>query len=339
MLKRINITMLGTTEAGKTCYMLAMYAKMSEGVNGFTLSTDDMDMDLQLIDQWEELLYTKGQERWPEPNDSNFSYYNFNFNYALTTKIIDFNWLDYRGGALRDSKSERDVEELIQRMSNSSCIFLCIPGNILAEEVDASAMRKANIPRMKIFLKKIGGDGKTVPIAIIITKYDLCSDRKREDIIKDIGRLFEEFFVEESSWQVMICPVTLGTQLAISGDNASLEPSNFHLPLIFAIYFDYLNTMSELDIKESEALSELDRSKSILYGLNDRNWFSKTWDKISGKDLEASALDDVNRKSEKREGIKKQIAEIQDKLNLLKRELDNDDISIYIGGEEVEING
>jgi len=62
-LEDIKITMLGTTGAGKTSYLLGMYAVMQTGVQGFTLAAKDMDLDLELTQRWEKLISLKGEDR------------------------------------------------------------------------------------------------------------------------------------------------------------------------------------------------------------------------------------------------------------------------------------
>ena len=49
-IQKFKITMLGTAAAGKTCYMLGMYARMQMGIEGFTLRAVDLDQEIELTD-------------------------------------------------------------------------------------------------------------------------------------------------------------------------------------------------------------------------------------------------------------------------------------------------
>ena len=49
----IGITMVGTSGAGKTCYLYAMYAEMAFGVSGFTFMPTDYDKSIDLEDGWQ----------------------------------------------------------------------------------------------------------------------------------------------------------------------------------------------------------------------------------------------------------------------------------------------
>lgn len=93
-------TMIGMTSAGKTCYITAMYMKMSAGFDGFTLVTDDntrtkLERDILTLRE------PKGQERFPTAtNETTTRSYEFRLSYE-TKKIITFEMLDYAGGLLR----------------------------------------------------------------------------------------------------------------------------------------------------------------------------------------------------------------------------------------------
>ena len=104
-LEDIKITMLGTTGAGKTSYLLGMYAVMQTGVQGFTLSAKDIDMDLDLTERWEQLISLEGEDRWPAPNAAATEHYAFDFSYGFRP-LIGFEWLDYRGLALSDRSGQ-----------------------------------------------------------------------------------------------------------------------------------------------------------------------------------------------------------------------------------------
>ena len=240
-LKDIKITMLGTTGAGKTSYLLGMYAAMQSGIQGFTLSAKDIDLDLELTERWEQLISLQGADRWPVPNAGVIEHCYFDFNYGFRP-IMGFEWIDYRGLALSDRSNEHDVQELSKYLSDSECVFLTISGEHLQDKVTPTTVREIKSDRMNQFLqlyisnKYKPTSTKPFPIAIIITKYDLCHHRKKEEVVEDVKKLFQALFTPNSGWLVMICPVSLGKEIKADSDNGMIVPVNVHLPVVFAVY-------------------------------------------------------------------------------------------------------
>jgi len=321
--KHFKITMLGYTETGKTTYMAAMYAIMSAGMHGFTLSTQDPDEDLRLTDIWDALTDKEGKQRWPPPNNEDFHSFYFDFTYGYQN-LIRFDWLDYRGGALKDLASKSDVQELTKRISESSCLFLCISGEHLKEKADASVTRKAQIKRMNLFIKQIAKEGKIIPIVIVITKYDFCLHRPQSDVLDELRQLFNPLFVKGANWPIMVCPVTLGKELAQDRNAGLIAPQHVHIPLIFAIYSEFAEEVRKKASKVQEAQQKLEWAKS-------RSWFAKVVDDLKGIDRSGKASNNLDIHEQ-------ELNEIVEKMKLLTRELKHPDTKMYFNGEEVEVD-
>lgn len=240
-LENIKITMLGTTGAGKTSYLLGMYAVMQTGVQGFTIAAKDMDVDLELTERWEKLISVTGEDRWPTPNAATMEYYSFDFSYGFRP-LMGFEWLDYRGLALSDRSTEQDVEDLVKYLTDSHCLFLSISGEYLVDQVTPNTVREIKSDRLNQFIHQYISVNKNptiqkpFPVAIVITKYDLCHHREKEDIVADVRQLFQALFTPNSGWLVMICPVSLGKELCDDLDGGKIIPVNVHLPVVFAVY-------------------------------------------------------------------------------------------------------
>lgn len=321
MIDDIKITMLGTTGAGKTCYLLGMYSVMQTGVNGFTLSARDMDVDLDLNDLWEQLVDTQGEDRWPPPNAAEVKDYDFDFSYGFQ-RIMSYKWVDYRGRAMSDRSTEEDVQTLMEHFENSSCLFLCISGEYLKDKITRNTIRKLQSNRMNGFMQKISNQIKPTsdlpfPIAIVITKYDLCTERPKQEITEEIKQhLFPALF--KSGWLVMICPVSLGKDLSSDLDSGMILPINVHLPVVFAIY-------SKLREYGLTLKGEQKYTQGSLKSLQNRNFFMR-W-------LNSSEIEDKRAKIYE---LGTEVQEIEKNMNLLAQELQR--VSVFLNGKEVTLD-
>ncbi|MEM6610821.1 MAG: hypothetical protein AAF652_00925 [Cyanobacteria bacterium P01_C01_bin.72] len=316
----IKIITLGTTGAGKTSYLLGMYAVMQTGVKGFTLAAKDMDLDLELTQRWEKLISLQGDERWPTPNAAAMEYYGFNFSYGFRP-LMGFQWLDYRGLALSDRSTEQDVAELVQYVQESACLFLSVSGEHLTSEITPQTVRAIKSDRMNQFVQQYVSNNKQpnpqqpFPIAIVITKYDLCHHRDREEIIADVKKLFQGLFTPNSGWLVMICPVSLGRDLGADPDNAHIVPVNVHLPVVFAVY-------SQLRAYGLQLKSDRDRQTEALEAVKQRNPL-----------YQLLKAEQIKEQTTQLETTKSEIIVVEENMKLLSQELQQ--ASLYFNGSEV----
>lgn len=319
LLKDIKITMLGNTGAGKTSYLLGMYAVMQTGVQGFTLSAKDMDVDLDLTSMWEKLIDVQAEDRWPPPNAAEMKTYAFDFSYGFK-QIIGFEWLDYRGLALTDRSTEKDVQELSEYLGDSSCAFLCVSGEYLGSQVTPFTVRDTKSDRMNQFMQQVISTIKKptsthpFPIAITITKYDLCNHREKQEVIEDIKKLFPALFTPNSGWSVMICPVSLGKELSQNIEQGNIVPINIHLPVIFAIYSQLKEYVVELKEMHQHTYVEIEKLKQSRV----RKFFK---------------FADFNDKLKQFQDIEKKIETVEENINLLAEELQQ--VSLFVSGQEV----
>jgi hypothetical protein len=319
-LDEIKITMLGTTGAGKTSYLLGMYAVMQTGIQGFTLAAKDMDLDLELTQRWEKLISLKGEDRWPTPNAAAMEYYGLEFSYGFRP-LMGFQWLDYRGLALSDRSTEQDVADLVVYLQESACLFLCISGEYLTSELTPKTVREIKSDRMNQFIQQYVSNNKQpnpqqpFPVAIVITKYDLCHHRERAEIIADVKKLFQALFTPNSGWLVMICPVSLGRDLGEDPDNARIVPVNVHLPLVFAVYSQLRTYGLKLKSDRDRQVLEVDaaRQKNAL------------WQVIRANQLKEQTT--------QLETTKTEIMTVEENMKLLCQELQQ--VSLYFNGSEV----
>lgn len=326
-----KITMLGVSGAGKTCYMLGLYATMQLGLQGFTLATTDMDEDLRLTSLWERMLDEEGESRWPPGTGGEPYQYEFDFSYGMKP-LISFDWLDYRGGAMKDLSTQEDVQILTKRLLKSSCVFLCVSGEHLKEEVNdemelRDIARKAGIDRMNKFLtelaKNLKKSQRPFPIVIVITKYDQCAERaqdkvSREKLFDDIKELFNPLFQPEKDWLVMLCPVTLGKGLEKDSLTGKIQPRNLHLPLVFALYAKFREDV----MTEQEKLND---TQIRLDTIRNSNWLQRIFTSDDERKIGGSLKEYQN-----------QLQEMQRKMALLAQELET--AQIFLGGKEQQVD-
>lgn len=321
----IKITILGASMAGKTCYLLGMYGEMQMGKHGFTLSACSSEDDLQLSTLWDRLLVQAGETRWPTTTIENPRTYKFEFSYGFKP-LMQFEWLDYRGEALSGESTGADTVALQNHLLNSSCILLSISGEYFSQPVDEAQLtllaRKAKVNFMSRYLVDLSKavqptNQAPFPVVILITKYDLCHARKK-DLIEDLKQIFEPLFTPESGWLVLICPVSLGKELAENRDTGKIDPKNLHLPLIFSLYFKLQNHL----------LAEQRRAETIranLAALKQDGLFTH-W--RNGSEIRAL--------EKNLESIQVELESVQSKMALVAQELSQ--AQIYLSGREIQVD-
>ncbi|MFI5275753.1 MAG: hypothetical protein ACHQ1E_00660 [Ktedonobacterales bacterium] len=315
----IRITMLGSQASGKTCYMLGMYNRMQIGLNGFTMSMDDLDESLRLEQLWFKLI-EGGEDRWPMLTNSAANY-ELSLNYGFLP-MMTFSWLDYRGGALGAYSSDADKQALVQSLVDSKCIFLTVSGDLLRDGL----MRSANVKQLELkqmnslvtmAMQQIKPTlERPFPLVILITKYDLCASRGMDAIVNEIRQFFTAAFAQGKTLTAII-PVSLGKELADHQFTGAIEVINMHLPVVYAVWSQFMdkNTVKQGELQSSAAaLREREAHKNLLA-------FFRSSDIVHQRDtvraLEAEA------------------SEIAHNMQLLVKELK--DVQVYRGGERVEI--
>lgn len=97
---KTKILMIGNKDSGKTTYMASSYGLLKGGKFGFYVHADE-DTDMQL----NKLYASLQQGGYPAPTDKRGS---FNFDlYYYHQQVLSFEWLDYYGGVINESKSEQ----------------------------------------------------------------------------------------------------------------------------------------------------------------------------------------------------------------------------------------
>ncbi|MEZ4776388.1 MAG: hypothetical protein R3D00_24650 [Bacteroidia bacterium] len=281
-----KITILGAQNSGKTCYMYAMYKIMSEGRDGFTFTACqpyslelDKDAHNELLKGWQIISQKK---EWVPGTIGSGKNYNFSFNYAGKS-LISFEYLDYRGSALKDGKDSKDYQTLLSNLSNSQVIMWCVPGQYWKDqdedEYSNIDLEISNINALLADLKsKRDKDKKPVPpVILLITKYDQCKNVPSDNLQRLIKSKLNILFTKEGDWLVTIMKSTLGFDLSEFDNDlekATIKPKWIMEPIAFAIYFVFEQLKKAFSEDISYHSREADRYKGSFLGIKDW-WFSE----------------------------------------------------------------
>lgn len=285
-----QITILGMSGAGKTCYLLGLYYKMGSGLRGYTITTDE-DTDVQLRDRYAKLCDAslEKQQRFPAGTD-NISKYEFDLQYGYNT-IMSFDWVDYPGGLLdrKNSGSLEDYEDVKKAINNSSSLFICVDGSLLSgddvdEKIDNVRDKCSNVINT-FFTEYFKSNNSLPPTAIIVTKYDICKDdTDEEELCEIIEEAFSPFFVKNNTEKVVtIIPVSIGTNIMDDDYSGKMKPLNIHLPIFMGIWFalskkiqDHVKKMQNQEKVNNGNISDLRVQKTK----EENKWFFKSQSEV-----------------------------------------------------------
>jgi Double-GTPase 2 len=239
----ITITMLGDESSGKTMYLLGLYAVMSAGLDGYTLHARDLNLDLDLTEAWDALV-EKG-ERPPLTNEP--KPYPLAFRQGFT-RLIDINWLDYRGGTMTSREEPENTQELVAQLARSDSIYLTVDGSKLVggvREENILDMRRATRANRMLTLWHQAAEERGGPppsTVVLITKADLLiadaasPSAALDEAVDSVRLLLPAAFHQGTT--TMVCPVTLGDLGDPEGgriDPAKVSPRWVQKPIVFSL--------------------------------------------------------------------------------------------------------
>lgn len=338
-----QITILGMSGAGKTCYLLGLYYKMGSGLKGYTITTDD-DTDVQLRDRYARLcdVSLEREKRFPAGTD-NISQYEFDLQYGYNT-IMSFDWLDYPGGLL-DRKNTGNLEEyenVKKAINESSSLFICVDGSLLCgddveEKIDNVKDNCSNIINT-FFSEYFKCNNQLPPTAIIVTKYDICKDdTDEEELCEIIQEAFSPFFVKNKDKKIVtIIPVSIGVNIMDNNYSGKMKPLNIHLPIFMGIWFSLSKKIQKYNLKinkqeqdNNEAVSSLRNKKSK----EENKWLFKSKDEI--KRLAKRIQEEENKGRQNTNEMKNLLSAMIENSDKLIKEL-NRIPYVFVNGERRE---
>ncbi|MEN6552286.1 MAG: SIR2 family protein [Methanobacterium sp.] len=265
---KTNITAVGLTGSGKTCYLIGMYCQALAESTSFTLSTDK-DSDRFLEYQWMSMCDSSlGRNRFPECTDE-ISKYDFKLksNYE---EIMSFEWIEYPGGLLKYSTKKSEMTaNIMSDLKRSSCLLLFIDGEIFGKKIDDpyTKLIQNGARTYTKFLNIFEDENHFIPpVVIVITKYDICDEsRSSEDIIMCIQEGFPVLFSPNDLGYkklASIIPITLGKNITKNDYQGEIDPRNIHLPIAFSILCALISRFESLKSKNNEINTQITKNSS-----------------------------------------------------------------------------
>lgn len=275
-----TVLVFGGRAAGKTTYLASMYNAMHSGMNGISLSANNLEQHRQL-QSIHQKLFDGNNRVWPkvslEPQV-----------YPFTVKkegkeLTQFQWVEYPTDALNPCFGMADVIE--QQCSKATCLIFLIDGKSFCNSHAQSPEEYADDVRLNLlmngdleiirFLSKLGPEDLIIPpIGFVITKSDLIDDRwipyLPEIIIENFAPLFGPGIGDDRI--VMMAAVTLGNDIQFGG---YANPIDLEVPIAFAsictlakkvLYIRYALDKIEAD-RQKIQMTHNDLFESGIFGM------------------------------------------------------------------------
>jgi len=272
----MRITMMGTTGVGKTTYLVAMYNDLArKGRNGFKLKANK-DIDVRLGNDWRDMV---GSHSWPRPSD-----YYLDMEFELffnTTKITDFNFVDYRGGAIKDLSDTDHAKKLTNDLLRSDALLILADSWFIANTEYDIADIQNEVNRIQIFIEDFfeKNPEKRLVLGVVLTKIDTIKHEQVDEFKERCFDLFNNVLDLAYRKQNQICgafiPISVAGFNTVSIEvnevpgiyipqvnsklNASPKPVHVHWPLLYCIarcmQFNLGDLNSQIENKTREVIN------------------------------------------------------------------------------------
>ncbi len=297
-----RILICANTLSGKTTFMYGTFHQMMKGIYGFTLAPKyhfaQFNRQCKRIGDTRLPL----NERFPAPSDR-IEAYTFVLKYNLKT-IDEIQWIDYPGNLLEEDEDNPDNVRLMEYLSGTDCLFLCVDGSHFNHETKAGILNAIHCDgggmELNFLLNRAAADRQTgedrplPPVCVIITKYDLVEpDKRREDFLVDI--LKEEFPIlfypapQGQTRLVSVCPVTLGRDISRGG---KLEPRNIEKPFC---YLTFLRQAAALRQRRQELEQMEEAARRYQKREESHKRYHRIWQLLTPRSDRPAAEEDIRR--------------------------------------------
>ncbi len=332
-----QISIIGLSRAGKTCYMYAMAKTMKRGINGITIFAPDDDFRDLLDMGWRSI---RREHKWPPGTDLTKVHCKFNCLLNLRN-VFDFCWDDFKGGTLSsfDEISKKHRSEFYRYLQNSDGMIFFIAADmverILMDDPDAEDDLD-DLDMLNAIIAQNGDKMKQIPITIAITKSDLLDDEAKELLFPVIKQIFPSLFVVGNNVKTLIVPVSLGQDLGHGEQNQDIvgviyadpKEGNIHLPIMFNLYHYLKDYIKELRDDISSAEKELQRHGKVIITASSHS--------ALGRALRGESLEDLEMEKQSMENnikkLKADLDQTEKDLNKVREEFTKD-CQYYVNGK------
>ena len=192
--KQRKILMIGNKDSGKTTYMASAYGIMKNGKFGFSVYGDD-GSDAWLMNLYNQIKVGK----YPIPTDKR-SQFSFDL-YYYQQKVLSFEWVDYFGGVITESKSD----QLESDIEDADAIMIFLEASALLEnQKSITQFRRIQY----LITNKLVEMDRHFDVIVVVTKYDMIGNRASfEDVCRPLNNFSSSIAGKENIY-FRIVPVS-----------------------------------------------------------------------------------------------------------------------------------
>ena len=251
--KKRKILMIGNWNSGKTSYMASAYGIMNAGKFGFYVYADEES------DLWLKALFNEIKEgRYPLPTDKRGKL-SFDL-YYYQQQVLSFEWIDYFGGVITESKSQ----ELAEDIDNADAIMIFLEATALAEnKKSVTQFRRIQA----LIAEKLANMDRQFDVIVVITKYDLIGDSiPIEEVCKPLDN-FAASLSNRDNIYFRIVPVSCTSAGFVNVDLPLIDILHTGLGIRYVAHGLRVKELAESAMDFNERRGLLDWTVSRIFGL------------------------------------------------------------------------
>ncbi len=335
-----QLSIIGLSKAGKTCYIYAMAKSMLKGYDGINIIALDDDLRDQLNDGWRQIR--RGMH-WPDGTDHVTT---CEFDCSLNLHpIMEFCWTDFKGGTLTsmneiDKKYKKEFQEYL---GDSDGLLLFVPADniqdILRKTDDAEDILDDLDVLNELFMNPQNRSTLArIPVTVVVTKADLLTVQEKPYVYEIVQMLFKPLFEVGNNMHTLVVPVSIGENLGRGNQGQEIQGTvfqnpkdgNIHIPIVFNLYHFLKDCIAVEKRRLGDIDAETQRRVAKLRIAESHNGIQRWW---NGEDR-----DEIRREIHSNEDLQKrkkeEIRNLELQLNKISS-LFTQDCKYFINGSLV----